>query len=103
MTDITHNSPERLSRLKELFGGEVELVSEDGTAEYYQIKAEFQLGSIQYVALQSEAMRAEDEVELFRINLDSGEPHLESIEDDEEWESASEAYDDLLFAGEERP
>ncbi|REK75985.1 DUF1292 domain-containing protein [Paenibacillus paeoniae] len=103
MTDVSHNNPERLSRLKELFGTEVELVSEDGTAEFFYIKAEFKLGDVQYVALQSEAMRAEDEVELFRINLDSDEPHLETIEDDEEWESVSEAYDDLLFAGEERP
>lgn len=103
MPDASHNEPVRLNRLKELFGGEIELVSEDGAAESYQIKAEFQIGETQYVALQNEAMSAEDEVELLRIRLEDGEPHLESIEDDEEWENASEAYDDMMFAGDERP
>ncbi|RIX50593.1 DUF1292 domain-containing protein [Paenibacillus nanensis] len=97
------NAPVEQSRLKELFGGEIELVAEDGATETYRIKAEFQLGDVQYVALQNEAMRGEDEVELLRIRLEDGEPHLESIEDDEEWEAASEAYDDMMFAGDERP
>ena len=95
--------PIRLNRLKELFGGEIELVAEDGTAESYLIKSEFQIGDVVYIALQNEAMRAEDEVELLRVRLENGEPHLESIEDDEEWENASEAYDDMMFAGNERP
>ena len=48
-------------------------------------------------------MRREDEVELFRVTYSGDEPQLETIEDDEEWESASEAYDDLWFAKDERP
>ncbi|MFD0588234.1 DUF1292 domain-containing protein [Paenibacillus sp. GCM10027627] len=103
MTEGLNHTPERLSRLQELFGGEVELVAEDGTTELYSIKAEFQLGDVQYIALQSESMRSEDEVELLRVLIGDGEPQLESIDDDEEWEAASEAYDDLLFANDERP
>lgn len=103
MTDGLQNAPVKQSRLKDLFGGEIELVADDGVTETYRIKAEFQLGEVQYVALQNEAMRDEDEVELLRIRLEDGEPHLESIEDDEEWEAASEAYDDMMFAGDERP
>ncbi|MCR2804819.1 DUF1292 domain-containing protein [Paenibacillus soyae] len=103
MPDAEQQTPVRLNRLQELFGGEIELVSEDGTAESYRIKAEFQIGGKQYAAIQNDAMRAEDEVEFLRIRLEDGEPHLESIEDDEEWENASEAYDDMMFAGDERP
>ncbi|MNH42073.1 hypothetical protein D3C79_1036920 [compost metagenome] len=77
--------------------------AEDGSLEVFTIKAEFQLGEHVYAALQSEAMRREDEVELFRVVTTNGEPQLETIESDEEWEAASEAYDDFLFANEERP
>ncbi|MEK3882745.1 DUF1292 domain-containing protein [Paenibacillus sp. PL2-23] len=103
MPEREGQSPVRLNRLQELFGGEIELVSEDGATEVYLIKAEFQFGDQAYAALQNDAMRAEDEVELLRIRLEDGEPHLESIEDDEEWENVSEAYDDMMFAGDERP
>lgn len=103
MMDSIPNSPNKLNVLKEWFGGEVELVAEDGTTENYSIKAEFKLGGVQYVALQHESMQADDEVELLRYRLEDGEPQLESIEDDEEWEAASEAYDDMLFSGEEQP
>ncbi|GGG83918.1 MULTISPECIES: DUF1292 domain-containing protein [Paenibacillus] len=96
--------PVPLERLKETFGNEIELVAEDGRPEVYEIKAEFQLGPHVYASLQSAAMAKEQEVELFRVILsDSGEPQLETIEDDEEWELAAEAYDDLLFAGDEMP
>lgn len=93
----------KLNGLQKAFGSSIELIAEDGTADYYDIKAEFQLGDIVYAALQSEAMRREDEVELFRVTYSGDEPQLETIEDDEEWESASEAYDDLWFAEDERP
>ncbi len=90
--------------LKAALGGSVELIAEDGTAMRYEIKAEFELNGQKYAALQSEAMRREEEVELFRVQEVSGqEPELESIEDDEEWEAASEAYDDLWFKDEEQP
>ncbi|MUT67250.1 DUF1292 domain-containing protein [Paenibacillus sp. NEAU-GSW1] len=96
--------PVPLERLKETFGNELELVAEEGGLEKFVIMAEFQLGPYVYAALQSAAMKKEQEVELFRVILsDSGEPQLETIEDDEEWELAAEAYDDLLFAGEEMP
>ncbi|GKU75632.1 DUF1292 domain-containing protein [Paenibacillus sp. L3-i20] len=97
------NIPKRQSHLKEAFGNDVELISEEGVTELFSIKDEFQIGDVLYAALQNEAMRGEDEVELFRVILGGSEPQLETIEDDEEWEAASEAYDDLLFANDERP
>ncbi|MGO4370171.1 DUF1292 domain-containing protein [Paenibacillus sp. YIM B09110] len=103
MSTTEGGAPKRLSVLKEAFGKEIELVAEDGGMELYVIKAEFQLGDIVYAALQSEAMSGEDEVELFRVIQDGEEPELETIEDDEEWEAAAEAYDDLLFADDQMP
>ncbi|MGG4146933.1 DUF1292 domain-containing protein [Paenibacillus algorifonticola] len=96
--------PQPLEQLREAFGPQIELLAGGGVMETFVIKAEFRLGSYVYAALQSEAMKGEDEVELFRVIGELGEePELETIEDDEEWELASEAYDDLLFAGDERP
>ncbi|MFC4776530.1 DUF1292 domain-containing protein [Paenibacillus sp. GCM10023252] len=95
--------PLKSERLKEVYGTELELIAEGGQAEIFVIKAEFQLGSAVYAALQSARMKQDDEVELFRVIEENGEPKLETIEDDEEWELASEGYDELLFADHERP
>ncbi|MFF2480478.1 DUF1292 domain-containing protein [Paenibacillus sp. NPDC058071] len=96
--------PVPLQRLQEAYGNEVELIGEGGQPELFLIKAEFQLGPYVYASLQSPAMAKEQEVELFRVLLnDEGELQLATIEDDEEWELAAEAYDDLLFAGEDMP
>ncbi|NIK74917.1 uncharacterized protein YrzB (UPF0473 family) [Paenibacillus castaneae] len=103
MSGNEQQSPKMLNSLKTAFGNEVELEADDGSVEVYDIKAEFQLGDRIYAALQSDSMRSEDEVELFRVTETNGEPQLETIEDDEEWEAASEAYDDLLFANTEQP
>lgn len=103
MSGNEQQAPKTLDSLKKAFGNEVELEAEDGSVEVYDIKAEFQLGDRIYAALQSDSMRGEDEVELFRVTQADGEPQLETIEDDEEWEAASEAYDDLLFADNEQP
>lgn len=94
----------KTSRLREVYGKEVELVSEEGNSEPFRIVAEFTIGETMYAGLQSEAMRKNDEAAFFRIIIsDEGEPVLESIEDEDEWELAAEAFDDLMFAGDERP
>jgi uncharacterized protein YrzB (UPF0473 family) len=89
--------------LTERFGAEVELQGADGTA-VYRILAELALDGRRYAILQSDAMRKEDDIEVFRIEVDpDGEPELATVEDDEEWEKAAEAYDDMQFGGDERP
>jgi len=103
MTHEHSSDSELLKSLSEVYGDEIELIAEDGTALVFSIKSQFKLGDTVYAALQSADMRKEDEVELFRVIYDQGEPQLESIEDDEEWEAASEAYDDRLFGDSERP
>lgn len=94
----------RISVLNPIYGTEVDLIGDGNETEPFQIVAEFQLGERAYAALQSQSMQKEDEIAFFRIVLNEGsEPELESIEDDEEWEDVSEAYDDLLFEGDEQP
>jgi len=101
MPDADAWKPEALSRLRELYGKELELVSEDGRSETFRIMAEYRLGGTVYAALQTPAMRKADEMAFFRVvEGDGGEPELESIDGEEEWETAAEGYDSLLFEGE---
>lgn len=103
MSEASSFTAKPLNKLKEAYGNEIELIADDGAALIYTIKAEYQLGEALYAALQSEEMRADDEIEFLRIIESDEGLQLETIEDDEEWEAASEAYDDLLFANDERP
>jgi len=103
MSDEQYAAPQLLHRLDEAFGKVIELVDDNGEEFAYYIKAEFQLGDAVYAALQTEDMRKEDEIDLFRVVENGDELQLESIDGEEEWEAACEAYDDLQFANEERP
>lgn len=88
----------RISILRDTFGKELELTDEQGESTVYTIVAELELGSQMYAALQSDELRQEQEVAIFRINAATGgDPELETIEDDDEWETVSEAVDDLMF------
>jgi len=90
--------PERLTRLRETFGQDIELVSDDGGTESFRILAEYRLNGREYAALQTPAMRKEDEIAFFRVTLeDGGGLGLASIDDEDEWETAAEGYDELLF------
>lgn len=95
---------DKLSPLKALFGDQVELEGPNGKPERFKIMAELSFGGRDYAVLQSEAMRKDGDIEVFRVVLgEDGAPHLETVEDDDEWENVSEAYDDLLFGSEDRP
>lgn len=92
----------RISVLSPVYGSEVELIGEDNQPEPYRIVAEFALGDRLYAGLQTAAMRKDDEIAFFRI-AQGENPGLETIDDEDEWEAAAEAYDDLVFIGDERP
>lgn len=87
----------RIALLQDVYGLQIELVSESGTEESYRIAAEFELGGERYAALQTTAMKKNDELAFFRITGAEGELGLESIDDEDEWERAAEGYDELLF------
>lgn len=88
-----------LTLLKEAFGPEVTLDDRGKDSEPYRIAAEFELDGRMYAVLQSESMKREDEVALFRIMADEqGELQLETVEDDEEWETVLELYDEMTVS-----
>jgi len=94
----------RLTGLRQLFGDSVELITEDGTSLSFQILAELTVKDIPYAVLQSEAMKQEDEIEVFRVEAGpDGEAQLESVTDEEEWELVAEAFDDSQFGSDDQP
>jgi len=90
--------PERLNRLRQAYGREIELIDGDGAAETFELLAEFRLGDAVYAALQTPEMRREDEIAFFRVTESGdGEFKFSDIEDEDEWEAAAEGYDELMF------
>lgn len=91
--------PQRINKLRDAFGQEIELVSDDDSGtEKFRILAEYSLNGGEYAALQTPAMRKADDIAFFRIATESdGTLGLASIDDEEEWEIVSEGYDELLF------
>ncbi|MFC5703772.1 DUF1292 domain-containing protein [Cohnella faecalis] len=93
-----------MSSLKQQYGDSVELTANGGKPQAYRILAEIAAGDREYAILQSEAMAKDGDIEVFRIVRGAdGEADLETVEDDEEWERAAEAYDDLQFGSDEQP
>lgn len=85
--------------LRDLYGEYVHLES-DTTSDQteYRILKEFSVRSNLYAVLQSDALKDQGEVLLFRIEKASnGEPELTTIEDDDEWEDILELYDEMTF------
>lgn len=84
--------------LRDLYGTDIVLFDEQGESTTHRIITEFELDSRIYAALQSDALRKDHEVVLFKVTVKPGEePELETIEDDDEWETVSEIVDDRMF------
>lgn len=95
---------QRIHKVAATFGKQVELFDDGGNSLLYYIVEEFKLQGNHYVALQTTAMRKQDEVDFFRVSFDQDEqPELESIDDVQEWEAVEEAFDDLQFIGDDMP
>lgn len=90
--------------LKAAFGEYVELHAEGEAPVTYRILAELEVEDERYAILQSDEMRKDGDIEVLRISIDrDGGLHLASVENDDEWERAAEAYDDLQFGSDDRP
>jgi uncharacterized protein YrzB (UPF0473 family) len=97
-------SAQELPSLKQLFGDTVELNAEAEASESFRILAELNVGGNRYAILQTEAMKQEEEIEVFRVVAEpDGGLQLETVEDDAEWDQVSEAYDDLQFGSDDQP
>lgn len=90
--------------LKEVYGDFVELEGEDDTSSEFKILAEITVNANRYAVLQSEAMKQEDDIEVFRVVEEAdGQLGLESIADEDEWELVAEAFDDNQFGSDDQP
>ena len=81
----------------------VTLTLDDGTVIECVILTIFPAGDKEYIALLpiSEVDSEESEVFLYRFTeKEDGQPELENIEDDDEYEVAAEAFDEFLDSAE---
>lgn len=86
--------------LTKLHGDQIVLFDENDEELEYRIVKEIEMNGKHYAAL-LEKDREEDELEIFIVTIKDENYELETIEDDEEWETAAEAFDDLFY-GEEK-
>lgn len=91
----------KVTQLHEVYGDEIILFDDKEESTVFHLLAEFKLGSTVYAVIQSEELRKDGEVAIYKVGKDSeGQPELETIDDDDEWENVSEIYDEMTFAGE---
>ncbi len=79
-------------------GATVTLTLEDDSTLECEVLTVYKVGDQQYIALLPPAEDDDDEAEvyLYRFREEDGAPVLESIEDDDEYEAAADAFDELL-------
>lgn len=83
--------------IEEFEEGTVTLTLDDDTEIECGIVAIFPCGDKDYIALLPLDDEDTEEVFLYRYNKDeNGEPSLENIEDDDEFERVSDAFDEFL-------
>jgi len=92
----------RLNLVREAFGDSLELEDGTGGGKICQLLDEFSVGGSAYAIVQDERLKRDDEIEVLRIlrNAD-GSLELETVEDDEEWETIAELYDEMTVSFEE--
>lgn len=80
----------------------VTLTLDDGSEVECVVLTIFEAGNRDYIALlpMEGAESEEGEVYLYRYTEVDGEPNLENIEDDDEYEIVADAFDELLDAQE---
>lgn len=83
--------------LRNAYGDDIILMDEQDESVVFRIVTEFEYEGRKYAVLQSDDMQKDDEVELFRIAQKDDGYELETIDDDDEWETVSELYDELAF------
>ncbi|NQX61002.1 DUF1292 domain-containing protein [Paenibacillus qinlingensis] len=84
--------------LRKTYGDDILLSDDQSESTVYQLLKEFVYENQTYAVMQSEALKKDEEVALFRvISNDDGEYELVTIDDDDEWETVSELYDEMVF------
>lgn len=84
--------------LRNTYGDDILLSDDQSESTVYHLLKEFVYENQTYAVMQSDALKKEEEVALFRvISNDDGEYELVTIDDDDEWETVSELYDEMVF------
>ncbi|MDQ1912462.1 DUF1292 domain-containing protein [Paenibacillus sp. GD4] len=90
-------------QLRDAFGDDIILYDEREESVVFRIVSEFLVGDQGYAVLEKENPQKDEGPEIFRVGRNAaGEPELESIVDDEEWENVSELYDEMTFPDDEK-
>jgi len=98
MSDINENLP--AEELEDDLGTVV-LTMDDDTELECSIVCIYPVGDKQYIALMPIAENGEeiesDEILIYRyVESETGEPDIENIEDDDEYDAAADAFDEIL-------
>lgn len=88
-----------INLLRNAYGHDIILIENSRESVAYRIVAEFEYESSRYAVLQTEKQRKDDEFSFFKVSTVTHEPffELETIQDDDEWETVSELYDEFVF------
>ncbi|MBP1995693.1 DUF1292 domain-containing protein [Paenibacillus eucommiae] len=91
-------SQELAGLLRNAYGDDIILFDEHNESTVYRLLAEFVYGNYTYAVLQASESKKEEDVAIFRVVESAPQQYeLETIEDDEEWETVSELYDEMTF------
>lgn len=98
MTEYIASNVVFTTKVKDSIGTTLELTDEGGKPSYYVLEKEFDIAGKSYVVLLGDEPSSNQEPEIFQvIQNDEGQLELATIDDDDEWESVSELYDELTF------
>ncbi|WP_106768446.1 DUF1292 domain-containing protein [Paenibacillus faecalis] len=101
MTDFSVDQVVWTQTLKDAFGESIELQDEKGYTAVYDLAAEFEVNGQGYAILVQPDRKAEEYEVLRIVTAKDGSLELATIDDDDEWESISELYDELTFPEED--
>ncbi|MVO99611.1 MULTISPECIES: DUF1292 domain-containing protein [Paenibacillus] len=97
-------SVNQTTELRTSFGDDIILFDEKDESVVYRILTELIHEGHHYAILQSEDMKLDGEISVLRVSKsETGEMELETIEDEDEWETISELYDELSFPEQDEP
>ncbi|UJF31942.1 DUF1292 domain-containing protein [Paenibacillus hexagrammi] len=86
------------SVLRNAYGNDIILFDEQDESTVFHLLKEFVHDNVTYAVLQSDELKKDDEIAIFRVVPGADEQYeLETIEDDDEWETVSELYDEMMF------
>ncbi|WNR45904.1 DUF1292 domain-containing protein [Paenibacillus roseipurpureus] len=84
--------------LRKTYGDDILLSDDQSEQTVYHLLKEFVYENQTYAVMQSDELKKDDEVALFRVVTSAdGEYELVTIDDDDEWETVSELYDEMMF------